>query len=98
MAYLFAMANRPVVHGVAAIGVGLPAGVRIPPNDPVLRMAFYIGQPQGGPLKSQIQATIARLRAEKYPVTVIDLGPAPRALSADELARLFRWLDTLDRI
>ena len=39
-----------------------------------------------------------RLRTEKYPVTLKDLGPAPRPLSADELAELARWIDSLDRI
>jgi serine protease Do len=97
MAYLFALGNRELVHGEAAIGAPLPAGAQIPPNDPVLRLAVYIGQPSKGPLKSQIDATIAHLRAEKYPVTVKDLGPSARPLSAGELAELARWLDSLDR-
>ena len=97
MAYLFALGNRELVHGVAAIGAPLPAGAQIPPNDPLLRLAVYIGQPSKDPLKSQIDATIAHLRAEKYPVTVKDLGPTPRPLSAGELAELARWLDSLDR-
>jgi serine protease Do len=98
MAYLFALANREVVHGVAAIGAALPAGAQVPANDPMLRMAFYIAEPQKDPLKSQIKATIDHFRSEKYPVTEKDLGPAPRSLSADELSELARWIDSLDRI
>ena len=98
MAYLFALSNREVVHGVAAVGAALPAGAQIPANDPVLRMAFYVGQPQKDPLKSQIQAMATKLRTEKYPVTIKDLGPASRPLSADELSELARWIDSLDRI
>jgi serine protease Do len=97
MAYLFALGNREHVHGVATIGAPLPAGAQIPPNDPLLRLAFFIGQPAKDPLKSQVEATVAHLRAEKYPVTVKELGPAPRPLSADELKELARWLDSLDR-
>jgi serine protease Do len=98
MAYLFALANREVVHGVAAIGAGLPAGAQVPANDPVLRMALYIAGPQKDPLKSQIKTTIDHFRSEKYPVTEKDLGPAPRTLSADELSEFARWIDSLDRI
>jgi serine protease Do len=97
MAYLFALGNRELVHGVAAIAAPLPAGAQIPPNDPLLRLAFYIGQPSKDRLKAQFDATAAHLRAEKYPVTVKDLGPAPRPLSAGELGELARWLDSLDR-
>jgi membrane-associated protease RseP (regulator of RpoE activity) len=98
MAFLFALSNREVVHGIVAIGTGLPMGAQIPPNDPMLRMAFVLGQPEKDPLKSQIEATATRFRGEKYPVTIKDLGPAPRPLSADELSELARWLDSLDRI
>ena len=97
MAYLFALGNRELVHGVAAVGAGLPAGAQIPPNDPLLRLALYIGQPGKDPLKSQIDKAVAQLRAEKYPVTVKDLGPSPRPLSSAEIEELARWLDSLDR-
>ncbi len=98
MAFLFALSNREVVHGVVAVGAGLPMGAQIPPNDPMLRMAFILGQPQKDPAKSQIEATATKLREAKYPVTLLDLGPAPRPLTSDELAKLARWIDSLDRI
>jgi hypothetical protein len=71
--------------------------MQIPPNDPMLRLAFYIGQPSKDRLKSQIETTAAHLREAKYPVTLKDLGPAPRPLSSAELDDLARWLDSLDR-
>jgi serine protease Do len=98
MAFLFALSNREVVHGVTAIDAGLPMGAQVPPNDPMLRMAFVIGQPQKDPLKSQIESTATKLREAKYPLTIKDLGPAPRPLTADELSVLARWIDSLDRI
>lgn len=97
MAYLFALGNRELVHGVAAVSAPLPAGMQIPPNDPMLRLAFYIGQPSKDRLKAQIETTAAHLREAKYPVTLKDLGPAPRPLSSAELDDLARWLDSLDR-
>lgn len=98
LAFLFALGNREVVKGVAAIGAGLPMGAQVPPNDPLLRLAVLVGQPQKDPLKSQIDATVKRLRAEKYPVTVKDLGQTSRPFTAPELAELARWIDSLDRI
>jgi hypothetical protein len=41
---------------------------------------------------------VSQLRKLRYPVTAKDLGPEPRDLSADEVAELARWIDTLDRI
>ena len=34
----------------------------------------------------------------KYAVSTKDLGEAARYLTADELAELIRWVDSLDRI
>ena len=52
-------------------------------------MAFYIGQPQKDPLKSQIQATAGQLRAEKYPVSLKDLGALLR--SAEPFGKAVSW-------
>ena len=70
----------------------------MPPNDPVLRMAFYIAEAEKSPAKGAIDETVTRLRAEKYPVTVHDLGATERSLNAAELSELARWIDSLDRL
>jgi serine protease Do len=97
MAYLLAWANRQWVHGVATVDAAAPAG-SAPPNDPMLRMAFYIAADQKTPGKGAIDETVARLRAEKYPVTVRDLGATERGLTAAEFSELARWIDSLDRL
>jgi serine protease Do len=88
-------ANSPL-RGVAVVDAA--AVVTPPENDPAWRRAFYFGASQNSPASSPMKGVIARLRAMKYPVTVKDLGPDPRPLTAEELAELARWIDTLDRI
>jgi serine protease Do len=97
MAWAFASANHEQVRAIAAFGAALPAMASWPPADPVLRLAAYVGIVDKEPLKKQMQATIDRLRGEKYPVTVASLGPGAHPLTADQLADLARWIDSLDR-
>jgi len=52
----------------------------------------------GSHASSLIRRTVSQLRTLRYPVTAKDLGPEPRDLTADEVAELARWIDTLDRI
>jgi serine protease Do len=98
MAFLLAQNNRDWIRGVVAIEAAMPAGTEVPPNDPVQRLAFYVARSEKSPAKTQIEATIKALREEKYPVTLLDLGPAVRGLSATERTELARWIDALDRL
>ena len=61
-------------------------------------MAYYIAMAEKSPTKAQIDATVARLRVEKYPVSVHNLGATPRSLNGAELSELVRWIDSLDRL
>ncbi len=97
MAWVFAAANHEQVRGIAAFGAALPALAPWPAADPVLRMAAYVGTIDKEPLKKQMDATIDRLRSDKVPVTVASLGPGVHPLTADELADLAHWIDSLDR-
>ena len=98
MAYLAALTNRDRVAGVATVDAALPTGTQPPAADPVARLAFYIARAEKSATHRQIEETIGLLHAAKIPVAVKDLGPAPRSLSADELAELARWVDSLDRL
>ncbi len=95
MAYLLAAQNRDLVRGVGAISAPLPLGVRPPENDPAQRLAVLTTSAKKSP--PTVAAGIKRLREAKHPVTVIDVGENPRLLTADEMAELARWVDTLDR-
>jgi serine protease Do len=88
-------ANSPF-RGVVVVDGTLPGPP--PENDPAVRRAFYIAASQRSPAARQLKGAVARLRAMKYPVTVKDLGPEPRDLTAEELAEVARWADALDRI
>jgi serine protease Do len=95
IAYLLAVQNRDLVRGVAAINAALPPGMASPESDPVQRLAiFTTTAKQSSPA---VAAGIKRLREAKFPVTELNLGDTSRPLTADELAKLVRWMDTLDR-
>jgi serine protease Do len=85
-----------LVRGVAAIDA--PAEGRIPEPDPSHRLAFYMATAGQSRAASLIRQTISQLREMHIPVTTKDLGPQPRDLTAEDVAELARWIDTLDRI
>lgn len=98
MAYLVAFGHRDLVRAVAAVDAPMPARAQVPTNDPVERLAIYSAAPAAGQTAAPIKAGVGRLKAMKYPVTEVSLGPASRYLTPDELAELVRWIDALDRI
>ncbi len=83
IAYLLAAANRERIAGVVAIEAALPNGSPPPAADPVARLAFYLAHSDQPAIKAQIDGTIELLRSVKLPVTVKNLGPTLRPLSAD---------------
>jgi poly(3-hydroxybutyrate) depolymerase len=96
LAYMAAFNSGGTVRGAAAIDAPMTGAV--PGREPPLGLAFYVARAQGSRSAAAIQQTIARLRQMKFPVTVKELGPQVRALTAEELAELVRWIDTLDRL
>ena len=98
MAYLVAFRHRDVVRGVAVQDASLSRRLRLPHNDPVERVAFYMTLAEKSQLADRIRAGAERLAAMKYPVTLKHLGDVPRDLNKSERAELARWIDTLDRL
>ena len=98
MAYLTALAHRDLVRGAAVVDAALPLMATVPENDPLQRLAVYTTTTDGSDLAERIEASAERLSQMKYPVTVKHLDGPPRYLSAEELAELVRWIDTLDRL
>ena len=96
MAYLFAFNNRDKVRGVAAVDG--PLAGRVAENEPLERLAFYVAAASNSRQARGIAAGVERLRAMKYPVTVVELGEQPRYLNEEEFAALLRWIDCLDRL
>jgi serine protease Do len=95
MAYVIALGNRDLVHGIATVQAPLPAVLTPPEADPVNRLSMYIAAPS---LEAPaIKSTIAKLRELKHPVTTDTLG-GERYLDDAELSRMVNWIDSLDRI
>jgi serine protease Do len=96
LSFLLAARHRDWIRAVAAIEA-LPA--RSPPeNEPAHRLAFYLGLSRQGTTAATRETAVEKIRAMKYPVTLKDLGDQSRALNAEELSELIRWIDTLDRL
>jgi serine protease Do len=95
MAYLLAGTNRDLLRGAAAIDAPLPPAMPTPLCEPTERLAIFTTVAKQSP--ALVAAGIKRLREAKHPVTEIDLGQTSRELNEDELAKLARWIDTLDR-
>ena len=98
MALLVGFGNQDRVRAICAIDAAPPTRTKPPENDPINRLAFFFGTAEKSASAAMQKAVIARLEASKFPVTQKALGEQPRELTADELAELARWLDTLDRI
>jgi serine protease Do len=98
MAYLVGLGNLDRIRAIAAIDAAPPARTRLPDNDPVNRLAFFLATAEKSAAAAAIKGVIARLEAARFPVTIVRLGEQPRDLTADELSQLFRWVDSLDRI
>jgi len=97
LACLLAFGHREAIRAVAAL---CPEPILMPPpeNDPAYPLAFYVARPEKDDKTAQIEAFVGRLREAKYPVSVKNLGPKIRDLTAEEMAELLRWIDGLDRI
>jgi serine protease Do len=98
MAYLVGFEHVDRIRAIAAVDAAPPPRTKIPDSDPINTLAFYLGMAEKSPAASAVKSLVAKLQAAKLPVTQKSLGEQPRDLSADELAELARWIDTLDRI
>jgi len=88
--------NRSRYRGLVIHGG--PLGNAVAQNEPTYRLAYYVAHPEDGPLATQNQGAIERLRGMRYPVSARPLGEKVRSLNDDERAEVIRWIDTLDRI
>lgn len=98
MAYYVAFENRNVCRAVVPVEAPLPARIGTPRTNPVKPLAIYSCSSPESDLAPRIKAGEEKLRERAFPVTVATLPGPQRYLNAEELARLMRWLDTLDRI
>jgi serine protease Do len=97
MAWLMAASGREVVRGVATSAAALPRQLKVPPNEPMLRLAVFAAVPRTGDTSVQIAQGLQKLAEAGYPVTTITNGDAGGQLSTDEREEFARWIDTLDQ-
>jgi serine protease Do len=98
LAYFFGLSNPEVVRAIAVVDAPLPRGVQPPETDPINKLAIYTTLTTKSPLTDAVTATIEKLRALKYPLTVHEVGEQGRYLTSDEMEQLVRWFDALDRL
>jgi serine protease Do len=98
MAFLVGLEHIERVRAICAIDALPPARANIPYNDPINRLALFLGRAEKSPRAAASKELISELQEAKFPVTIKSLGDAPRDLSAEEVEELGRWLDALDRI
>ncbi len=97
MAYWVAFTQRDVVRGVIAEDAPLPMGLRQPVNEPLQPLAILATVASQSPVHARVTAGLDRLREQKFPVTVIDLGQQPRPLTPAECLLVGRWIEALAR-
>ena len=98
MAWLVGLGNLDRVRAIVAVDAGPPARTKLPENDPVNRLAIFIGAAEKSAIVSSLKAVLTRLEAARFPITRLSLGDQPRELTVAELEQVGRWIDCLDRI
>ena len=95
--YYFALKNRELVRGMAAVDGALPLRVPMTANDPIERLAWYLSWSKQSQLAKRLDKDVERLRKLKFPVTAHE-QESVEYLDEQELAELARWIDCLDRL
>jgi serine protease Do len=98
MAYLVGVEQVDRVRAIIAIDALPPPRTKLAENDPINRLAFFLGQAEKSVTAAGFKQLISILQAAKFPVTQKSLGEQPRDLDDDDLLELGRWIDALDRI
>jgi predicted esterase len=98
MAALTAFSHRSLIRGLALTDTALPGRLQVPANDPMERLALFIGVAEKSDAAERVQEQVTRLQQMKYPVILRKHPGEPRPLDDSERAELVRWIDTLDRL
>lgn len=96
LASVVTLRERELVRGLALVEGELAALPQA--NDPIERLDFLLATADGSSAARAVNEAATQLRARKFPVVQLSLGPKPRPLSADDLTAIARWIDSLDRL
>lgn len=97
IAWQAAISFRDLYRGVAAIASPPPRSLRVPPNDPSLRLAIFAALPADKENATPITIGLRKFDDAGYNVATMTTTSATGKLSDDERYQVARWLDTLDR-
>jgi serine protease Do len=97
MAWLLAISGRDIIRGVATSAAPLPRQLKVPPNEPTLRLAVLAALPSAGDVSVQIGQGLQKFSDAGYPVSTLANVNDSGNLTASERNELARWIDTLDR-
>jgi serine protease Do len=98
LAWLMTFQQRDLIRGVATLNTMLPSGLKIPANDPVLRLATLIAGPDQGPAAAKFMPLVKSFRDQFYPVTALPMNEASLGFGAEQIQQLATWIDSLDRL
>lgn len=98
MAALTAFSHRSLIRGLAVTETALPGRLQIPANDPIERLALFLGVAEKSDVVPRLREQVAQLQQAKYSVILREHAGDPRPPTAAQRAELVRWIDTLDRL
>lgn len=98
MAALTAFSHRSLIRGLAVTETALPGRLQIPANDPIERLALFLGVAEKSDVVPRLREQVAQLQQAKYSVILREHAGDPRPPTAAQRTELVRWIDTLDRL
>ncbi|MBM3998870.1 MAG: PDZ domain-containing protein [Planctomycetes bacterium] len=99
MACMIGLTQRDLVRGIVMHEAALPARIRLPDNEPSLRLQLLISSRNRSRIAAAVEEGIAALRERRFPVTVLSIADdAPREVSDGQRSDIARWLGALDRL
>jgi hypothetical protein len=96
LASLAAFRHRDLVRAVAAVDA--PLSTHPPTAEPIYPLAFYLVTAEKSGLAVRIKRSVMALKKGNFSIEMQSVGEMPRYLLPDEVQRLGKWIDTLDRI
>jgi pimeloyl-ACP methyl ester carboxylesterase len=97
IAWQAALSFRDLFRGVVAIASPPPRSLRVPPNDPSLRLAIVAALPANKENAAPIALGLRKFDDAGYNLATMTTTSSTGQLSDDERNVLARWIDTLDR-
>jgi poly(3-hydroxybutyrate) depolymerase len=97
MAWKLGLGSRDLFRGIIPSSAPVPRQLRVPPNEPSLRLAILGLTPADAETAGQFARSLQRAADAGYNVTSNTTLNTAGKLSGKEREEIARWIDTLDR-